>query len=258
MKLANCFAVGVVVALFSSTGLAADWGDITGTFIYDGTPPTPEPAKITKDQAVCAGKGIVDESLLVSKKGGLKNVVIWMYPGRGKKAPAANPDVKPQTRVLDNKNCRFDPHVVCMTTQDELVLANNDPIGHSTKIDFFRNKPQNPSLPAGGKLSLKGQVSSAESLPSPVSCGIHPWMKGWVLVQDHPFFAVSDENGKFTIKNVPAGEWTFRIWQEKAGYLRGVSVGSDKTDSRRGTIDLTVKAGENDLGEIKVPVDLFK
>lgn len=258
MRVAICLAAGFCFSLLSSVGFAADWGDITGRFVYEGTPPTPEPAKITKDQAVCANKGLVDESLLVSKKGGLKNVVIWMYLGRGKKAPAASPDVKPQTLELDNKNCRFQPHVLCMTTDDELVLANNDPIGHSTKIDFFRNKPQNPSLPAGGKLSLKGQVNNAESLPSPVSCGIHPWMKAWVLVQDHPFFAVSDENGNFTIKNVPVGKWTFRIWQEKAGYLRGVTVGSGKTDSRRGTIELTVKKGTNDFGEIKVPSKLFK
>jgi hypothetical protein len=258
MKLASCLTLGLALSILSSAGEAADWGDITGTFVYDGTPPKPAPAKVDKDKAVCGALGLVDESVLVGKGGGLKNVVVYMYLRRGAKAPAAHPDVKPQELELDNKGCRFEPHVLCMTTSDTLTLANADPIGHSTKIDFFVNKPQNPALPAGGKLSLKGQITSAESLPSPVSCGIHPWMKSWILVQDHPFFAVSDENGKFTIKNVPAGKHTFRFWQEKAGYVRGVSVGSAKTDPRRGTIELTVKKGANDLGEIKVPASLFK
>lgn len=257
MRVTSCLAIGFALVLASSTALAADYGDITGTFVFDGTPPKPEPAKVTKDEAVCAGRGLVDESLLVNKNGGIQNVAIWMYILRGEKAPAAHPDAKPQSLILDNMGCRFDPRVVCMSTQDELVLSNTDPIGHSTKIEFFVNKPQNPSLAAGAKLSLKGEITAAETLPAKVSCGIHPWMGAWVLVQEHPFFAVSNEEGKFTIKNVPAGKWTFRIWHEKAGYVADVAAGSAKTD-RGGRVEITVGKGVNDLGKISVPAKIFK
>lgn len=253
MKAVICFVLGFVPL----SAIAADWGDVTGTFVFDGKAPAPEKLKVEKDVAVCGNQGLVDESLLVSPQGGLQNVIIHIYVVRGTAAPPIHPDAKARSLVLDNKGCRFEPHVLCMSTADELVVSNTDPIGHTSKIDFFSNKPQNPTLPGGGKLSLKGQISSPEILPTPVTCGIHPWMKGWVFVQDHPYCAVSDANGKFTLENVPAGEWTFRLWHEKSGYVRGVDVASTTTDSRRGTFTMTVKPGANDLGEIKVPSSLF-
>ena len=60
-------------------------------------------------------------------------------------------------------------------------------------------------------------------MPVKVACNIHPWMNAWLVVKDHPYMAVSDDNGKLEIKNLPAGEWSFQIWQEKAGYLREVA-----------------------------------
>lgn len=255
MKVARCFAWGF--ALLPLSACAADWGDVTGRFVLDGKTPAPETVTVEKDVAVCGKFNLVDESLVVSPQGGLKNVIVHIYVRRGSSAPPVHPDVKSASRTLDNKGCRFAPHVLCMSTADELIVSNSDPIGHTSKIEFFANNPQNPTLAAGAKLSLKGQVNNPEILPSSVSCGIHPWMKGWVFVQAHPYSAVSDDDGNFVLENVPTGEWTFRIWHEASGYVRDVQVGSTKTDDRRGTFALTVKPGKNDLGEIKVPSSLF-
>lgn len=249
-----------LVALAANPLCAADWGDVTGTFIFDGPIPKPDPAVINKDLEVCGKHNLVDESLLVSPNGGLQNVVVWIYARAGSE-PTIHPSYAETEKaevVLDNKNCRFAPHVLAMRTTQTLVLANSDPVGHSSKIDFFANNPVNPNLPAGGQMKLAGLVTQAERLPCPVSCGIHGWMRGHVLVQEHPYFAVADANGKFTIKNVPAGEWTFKFWHEKSGYVQEVNVGGKDETWKRGELKLDVKAGDNDLGMIKVKPAAFE
>jgi hypothetical protein len=83
-------------------------------------------------------------------------------------------------------------------------------------------------------------------------------MKGYVIVQDHPYMAVSDEAGNFEIKNIPAGKHSFAIWHEASTFLKDLKVGTGKTD-RRGTVELTIKPAESlDLGEIAVPAAALK
>lgn len=235
------------------------WGHLKGRFVYDGTPPAADALQITKDQEVCGKHDLRDESLIVSEGGGLKNVVVFLYLGRGDEAPEAHPsyaDAASTAVVLDNLNCRFEPHVAMLQTGQTLLVKNSDPVGHNTKIDTFTNPPMNQTIPAGGM--LEHSFDEAERKPMPTSCTIHPWMTAHLLIRDNPYFAVSNENGEFEIKNLPRGDWTFEVWHEKAGNIDSVSIGGQTKAWSRGRVDVSIVGGDNDLGEIKIAPAAFE
>ena len=242
--------------LVSSVALAQQWADLTGRFVYDGTPPKPRPLKITKDVNVFGDKMLVDESLVVGPDGGLANVVIYLTKPR---KVQIHPDLKnevPKEVVVDNKDGRFVPRVATVWIgAQKLVYKNSDPVSHNCNCQPFNDTPANPLLPPGQ--SFEHMLSFSQFVPVPVTCNIHPWMKGYVLPRSNPYMAVSDKEGRFTIKKLPAGvELEFRLWQEKSGYLKDVEVAGRK--AKRGRFKITLKPGKNDLGEIRVPADLFK
>jgi hypothetical protein len=249
-----------LVFLLPAAASAQQWGDLSGTFVFDGSAPTPTPATISKDQDFCGKFKLVDESLVVNpENNGIQNVVIYLYVKRGDKAPEAHPDYAKtagDTVQLDNKQCRFEPHIVTLRTSQKLLVGNPDPKGHNTNIATLSNAPQNVLIPAGGELNL--QFKAEERLPVRVACNIHPWMSGYLVIKETPYMAVSDKDGKFTIKNLPVGKWTFQFWQEAAGYLDEVEVDGKPTKWTRGRVEIEIKPGENDLGEIKVPPATFE
>lgn len=265
--------LGIMVAVVASCLLsgfthAADWGNLSGQFIYDGQPPTPPLVKITKDKECCGKLNVVDESLVVNAETkGIANVILYLYPSTTSSgslsAKAAQIPIHPSYQEtekaeikLDNFKCRFDPHVVLLRTTQSLVVGNSDPIGHNTKIDTFKNDPINYTIPSGG--TLKHQFPNAERMPSRVSCSIHPWMIGWVLIRDNPYMAVTDKDGKFSIKNLPVGTWEFMFWHEKAGYVDQVTLGGSKQEWKKGRAKFVIKSGNNDLGVIKVSPQVFE
>ena len=233
---------------------AADWGDFTGTLTYDGAAPVRPKLVVDKDLE-CCGKyldEIVDETVTVGPKGGLVNVFVYVRLERGKKI-TWHPDLEKAAAkpvVLDNFHCRFQPHAVAVWGGKQTLLStNSDPIGHAVKMDFLKNAPVNNLLPPGAKLEMKFQ--QAESLPTQVSCGPHPWERAYVKVHDSPYFAVTDAEGKFSIPKLPAGEWEFQLWHEKVGFLEA------KPAWAKGRFKFTIKAGTNDLGTVKVPASVF-
>jgi len=248
-----------LLALFATPSAAAEWGTLKGRFTYGGDPPKLEPITPTKDVAFCGKDKIPNETLTVGEDGGLRDVIVWLYVRRGGDNPEIHPSYKEMAKkpvVLDNVKCVFQPHVAVVWTEQKLVLKNSDPVAHNSKIDTLNQDPINPLLPPNA--SLEHQFEEPERLPAGVSCSIHPWMKAYVAVQSHPYMAVSDEKGNFEIKNVPAGEWTFRFWHPTSGYVRSVTVNGEKTEWKFGRAQLTVKAGDNNLGEIKVDPSIFK
>jgi hypothetical protein len=96
------------------------------------------------------------------------------------------------------------------------------------------------------------KFATEERVPSKVACNIHPWMSGYLVVRENPYFAVSDKDGKLTIKNVPAGKWTFQFWHEKSGYIDAGKQEGKNVQWRRGRVELDIKAGGTDLGEVKL------
>jgi hypothetical protein len=247
-------AAALVAAVLSPGVRAQEWGDLEGQFIYKGTPPTP--AKITpdKDVAVCGKHKLVSEQVIVDPQSkGISGVVVYLFTTAGQKV-SIHPDLaKPPAEgvLVDNKNCRFAPHVSAVRTGQKLLIGNGDPVGHNTKAELFANPSFNEIIPSGGK--VEKTFSSAETTPIKLECSIHPWMNGYVLVRDNPYFAVTDKDGKFSIKNIPAGEHTFIVWHE-TGYLVDVTVDGKPTKWQIGTrakgrVKVNIKPGANVLGK---------
>lgn len=247
------------VCLAGQAVQAQQWGDLTATFVYEGDVPSQAPLQLTKDTEFCAKHAPVDESLVVnSKSKGIANVVAFLYLAKGSAKPAIHPTLQQNSSLkakLDNNQCRFAPHVVALQTGQTLVMSNSDSIGHNCKIDTLANPPINYTIPAEGQLEQK--FAKEERLPAKVSCSIHPWMSGWVVIRDNPYVGVSDENGKLVIKNLPAGKWTFQIWHEKGGYLSRVKQDGKAVEWSKGRLDLVIKPGQNSLGEIKLAPTAF-
>jgi plastocyanin len=242
------YSVSLGLAAIVSVGLASgqEWGDLEGTFVFKGTPPTPAKIVVDKDPQFCGKHNLVDEKVVVNKEnGGLANVVVYLLD---QTKPKIHPDYEKATKaeiVVDNANCRFEPHVAAIRTGQTLVLGNKDPVGHNTKADFFNNNAFNDLIPAGG--SIKKTFAMAEGQPSPLSCSIHPWMNAYLLIREDPYFAVSDKDGKFIIKNLPVGEHTFMAWNNKN--VSNVTIDGKATTWTRGRVKLNIKPGSNSLGK---------
>jgi hypothetical protein len=244
------------LALAGSAASAAEWGSLKGRFVYDGTAPAAAKLTIDKDQATCGGHDLVDQSLEVSTTGGIANVVVWV---RSKlKAGQINPDYAKTDAdkvKLDNKNCHFVPHVVGVRVGQTLVVSNSDPIAHNTKIDG-QNLQVNPLIPAGGSTDVP--IDAPETLLVPVSCSIHGWMHAVLVVRPNPYFAISDKDGKFEIKDLPAGEWEFQVIHERSGFVTDATVDGKETKWAKGRPKWTIDADKTtDLGEMKLGAAQF-
>jgi len=245
--------------LCATSGVLAQdkWGDLKGQFVFGpaGTKlPVAAPIIPTKDTQVCGvAEKLFEESVVINPENrGLEGIAVWLYVKRGEKTPPLHPDYEKangDTIKIENIHCRFAPHVLTLRTTQTLEIGNADPIGHNTQITMLANASINPIIPAQGKITQ--QFKLPERFPAPVKCSIHPWMTGYLLVQDHPFMAVSDKDGNFEIKHLPPGEWTFQLWHEKSGFLKGGTVGGKQETWRRGQMTVKVEAGKpTDLGTI--------
>jgi len=259
---AGLFVLSLTVCglLAEDSVFAADSGSLIGRVVFKGQIPIPQKVSLDKDGAICSKTHPVDEDLLVNKDdGGLANVVIWLEMEKGRTLPDAvlPPSRKlPDEVVMTNKNCRFEPHIVVMTTQQTLVLGNDDPVAHNTLANLLYNSPFNEAVGTGS--TVKKKLTRSERRPAEVSCPIHAWMKGWVVVKDHSYVAVSDAHGRFQMTDLPPGEWTFQFWQEKAGYLSKLDLKSGTVEDKKGIYRLTIKPGANDLGDVVVDAALFE
>jgi hypothetical protein len=248
----------LIVASFACLGMAgsasaADWGTIKGHFVYKGVPKV-EPIVPNKDVEYCSKHKLEVETLEVSDKMDLQNVFVYLYLPPGKKAEV-HPDYKaekPEPKVLDNKGCRFEPHAMTLWNVHPLEIRNDDPgLGHNTNGQkLVVNAKFNEQVANGSPITKK--FDKPEPIPTEIACNVHPWMNAVVLIRDNPYMAVSDKDGKFEIKNVPAGKQTFVFWHEAKGNMRDLKVGSAKAD-RKGQVTLDVKPGQTlDLGDIAV------
>lgn len=245
----------LVLTLFAAAPLAspaiAETGDLKIRFEYGGDVPETSNVNVTKDTQFCGKEALVEETLLVNKENkGIQNVVLYVYTGRG---GSKLDDVAPanKTHTLANEKCRFEPHIVIAQTGDVLKVTNPDDVGHNANLSFFNNKQQNLMIPATQEKEV--ELKEPEPAPIPIDCNIHPWMKAYVVVLEHPFAAVSDENGDLTIKGLPAGEkLTFRVFHEK-GAINEVEVDGKDEEWKRSRFEVKIKAGMNDLGTVVVP-----
>jgi len=186
-------------------------GKLSGRVTLKGEVPALQKLKITKDQKICGKDPKYDESIVVSKENhGLKNAVVSIVNiSKGKSWPAgANPP------VFSQNGCRFDPHVLVVPVAAKISILNNDGILHNVHTHSEDNGPLNRAQP---KFLKKMSVSFEQPEFIRVACDVHNWMNGWLVVAAHPYYAVTDESGNFTITDIPAGSYRIQIWHEKLG-----------------------------------------
>jgi plastocyanin len=196
----------------------ADGGTITGTVKYKGDPPAPEKVAVTKDTEVC-GKEKTAPALLVGADKGIKNVVVRIADIRkGKKLepPASNP-------VFDQKGCEFHPHVLLFPAGSTIDILNSDGILHNVHTTSTVNPSFNQAQPKFKKKITK--TIEKPEMPIKVVCDAHGWMSAWWISQEHPYYALTDDGGAFTLSDVPPGDYQVEIWHETLGkHVEKVSV----------------------------------
>jgi plastocyanin len=230
------------------------WATLSGRFVLEGNAPPRSPLTVDKDQSVCGAHQLFDESIVIGKDRGIANVAIYVTT---RKIPINKSYDKSASEsiVLDNKNCRFEPHVQKLRVGQSLVVKNSDPVAHNTNI-AGRNIQENPLISAGS--SKEFSIAAAESEPVKVSCNIHPWMKARIVVISNPYCDVSKDDGSFELVDLPAGDLEFQIWQENAGGL-DVKNADLQPGSGPGRFKLSLKPGEKkDLKEIVVTPTALK
>ena len=219
-----------MLALAASAGLgvgaSASFADIKGTINFEGNAPDPEQIDMSavKECAQQHPDGAFDESVVVND-GKLANVIISV-----KEAPAGG-QAPTAPAVLDQKGCQYKPHVLAVMVGQPIAVRNDDPFLHNVHSLAIDNPAFNfgqPNVDPGRKVD---PMKVAERFK--IKCDVHPWMSAHVSVFDHPFFAVSKEDGTFTIPgNLPDGEVTLVAWHEKLGEQKTqVTVGGDGSGS---------------------------
>jgi hypothetical protein len=221
--------VGTLAASLPGQG---NYGTIKGKLVWGGAEAVPEKVleplgKAEKDPTVCAKDApILDRSLVVDPRTkGVRFGFAYLVSPQGSNPDAAKALLAKEPVVeIDQKNCEFRPHSTAMMVGPQgqkLVLKSSDPTGHNIRIGAFNNN-LNQMLAPNGEMTWN---PVSERRPISVNCDIHPWMKANLMVFDHPYFAVTGEDGSFEITGVPAGAQQLVIWQERVGY---VSTGGTK------------------------------
>ena len=252
--------MSLMIVMASASAIAADWGTIKGRFVLDGQPAERPKLTINKDTEFCGKYEPRSEKLVVHREDrGIANFVIWLDTKPGEKV-ALHPSFEESASAkikLANKGCRFDPHVCVLRTGQSLVIENPDQVDHNTAAGLDRNQPFNDLVPMG-KFSERPKFAQSEKLPSQVQCSIHPWMIGWLVVKDHPYVAVTDEHGRFELKNLPIGEHTFVVWHELPEFVQEVTRNGKTETWKRGKVTMRVVPESTDLGDLRVASELFK
>jgi plastocyanin len=220
-------------ALLVSTGYAVaegQSGTVGGTVRLDGPAPARPALEVFKHHEVC-GDSIADERLVVGPAGGIRYAVVSIEGVTGGRKPER--DV---THALDNRACRFDPHVIAAEVGQWLEIRNSDPILHNADARLGQETLFNLALTPGRQL----RRPLAEAGLVTITCEVrHTWMRAYVAVSDHPYHTVTDAYGEYEIGDVPPGTYTLRVWHEELGTReRPVTVEAGKPV----TVDVTYPA----------------
>ena len=195
---------------------------ISGHITLQGTPPKPERVQ-TKSDPNCK-QPVFTQSYVVGKDGALQNVFVYVKDGLGKYTiPVPSEPV-----VLAQKNCTYEPHVLGIMAGQPLELRNDDATLHNIHAVPQANREFNMGQPIQGMRQT--HVFSATEVLVPFKCDVHNWMSAFVGVLDHPFYAVTKNDGTFEIKGLPPGTYTIEAVHEKLGrQTQTITVGPKET-----------------------------
>ncbi|ACY17546.1 carboxypeptidase regulatory-like domain-containing protein [Haliangium ochraceum] len=205
-------------------------GTIVGHVLYRGTPP-PRPPLARDTDPVCAKTAMRSERVVVTD-GKLRDALVRLPAGS-----AGTHAVPSEAVVVDQLACMYRPRVVGVMAGQSLVVRNSDPTYHNVRGTKHEHTEWNLGQPP------KGPVITRERLGEPgevvtLRCDVHPWMRGYAVVSDHPFFDVSGDDGSFRLENVPVGRYTVEAWHPELGLKKA---------------ELTVRAGAEARVDIAFP-----
>lgn len=183
-------------------------GTISGVVKYKGAAPAPVPLDVNKDKEVCALSPKMSKELAVGADGGIQYAVVSIATiAKGKPFEATK-------AVIDQKGCDYLPHITFTPAGKEFDVTNDDGILHNIHTYSTKNPVLNRAQPKFKK-TLTEKLEQPERVK--LTCDVHGWMTGWLVVMDHPYYAATDEKGMFKLTDVPPGDYELKVWQEKLG-----------------------------------------
>lgn len=205
--------IAVVAAALIASGSAFAGGDVSGKISWDGKAPGRKSLKMQADP-VCASKHtgkVLSDKVVVNENGTMLNVFVYVSEGlEGKKF-----DIPDEPAVLDQKGCLYSPKILGVMAGQKITILNNDGTLHNVHPKPKTNKEVNIAMPK----FMKKKVITLDKpeVMIPVKCDVHPWMSGHIGVLTHPFHAVSDTSGSFSLTDLPVGSYTITAWHEVFG-----------------------------------------
>ena len=183
-------------------------GRVIGTITLNGQPPAAKSVSMNADP-VCNAHGAYTTEEVVVNNGKLQNV--FVYVKGGLPTEVAFPPTQAEV-TLQQQGCRYVPHVLGLHTATMLAVKSNDDTTHNVHPKPEKNREWDSNILPGAD-PFKRQFKQAEVM-IPVKCGVHAWMSAYIGVLDHPFFAVTDASGQFTLTGLPPGDYEIETWHE--------------------------------------------
>ena len=186
---------------------------VAGKITLDGALPANQPIRMNADPAcVAANKGQTPtQETFVGEGGSLGNVFVYVSDIKGS-FPAPTTAI-----VLDQKGCRYVPHVFGVQVGQPIEILNSDPTLHNIHATPKANTEFNTAQPIQGMKTTHTFTAVEPDVVIPFKCDVHGWMNASVGVLEHPFFAVTKPDGSFSIANLPPGSYTLTAWHERLG-----------------------------------------
>jgi len=231
MKSFRLLMVVAVALSFAAVSRGADSASISGKITFDGTPPKRK--KITTDAdpkcaEMHADSPLLSEEVVVNPDGTLKNVFVYVKTGLEGKTY----DVPKEPVTINQTGCHYEPHVFGIMAKQELDILNSDDTLHNIHAMPTKSTEFNVGEPNKGMI-VKRKFANPEVMVH-FKCDVHPWMSAYVGVMDNPFYSVTGDDGTFSLKGLPAGEYTVAAWHEKYGeQVQKIKVG----DGEAKTVD---------------------
>lgn len=210
MRLSVLAAALVAVAVHFAPVPAWAGGAISGFVRYQGAPLPAKRRPVTVDAAECGPEAVIEE-LALGKRGGVADTVISLQ-GRAEGGP-----VFPEPSggfILRHKKCRLDPPVLIVAPGRDVIVLNEDRLNHNL-ITMGRTNPPVAIAQPKGVSRVTVRFDHPETLQ--VRCGIHDWETAWIVVAENPYYAVSNADGFFEVRDIPAGDYTAAFWHEALG-----------------------------------------